>query len=186
MKGLRKAHGSFAAEGGTVVVEVPPVDELPPLPPLAPKRHHKGNGIEAGSERAKARARAGGLAKAAKGKHLGRLGLATLPTDPRWAIYLAAGEDLAKAQARRLARAYGELGPGPSSILQTAGLQLAASRYYADKGELDRASKLGDSSRQNVLAAYHLAALEAGAKPKRAPSISSLILDAAKPRSSDE
>ena len=67
----------------------------------------------------------------------------------------------------------GEVGPGPASVVSTAALQMAASRWLADEGArtgsakmLLDASRLADSSRQNLLAAHELAAREAAARPR--------------------
>jgi hypothetical protein len=69
----------------------------------------------------------------------------------------------------------GEVGPGPASIVSSAALQLAASRWLADRGAesgaaglLLSASRLADASRQNLLAAHELAAREAQARPRQA------------------
>ena len=70
----------------------------------------------------------------------------------------------------------GRLGPGPSSVIATAALQLAASRYLFDLGAesgnaklLEQASKLADASRQNILAGHELAAKEAKARQAISP-----------------
>jgi hypothetical protein len=65
----------------------------------------------------------------------------------------------------------GAVGPGPASIVSTAALQMAASRWLFDRGAeagsarmLADASRLGDSSRQSLLAAHELCAREAKAR----------------------
>jgi uncharacterized protein (UPF0261 family) len=65
----------------------------------------------------------------------------------------------------------GHVGPGPASIVSTAAIQLGAARYLSDLGAkngdakmLLDASRLADSSRQNLLAAHELAAKEALAR----------------------
>ena len=71
-------------------------------------------------------------------------------------------------------QAGGSVGPAPSTIVASAGLQLAASRWAFDRGaEQNDASlfKLGSTlandSRQNLLAAYELATREAAARPRQ-------------------
>jgi len=68
-------------------------------------------------------------------------------------------------------QAGGELGPAPSTMVASAGLQLAGSRWAFDQGaQKDDASliKLGSTlandSRQNLLAAYELATREGSAR----------------------
>lgn len=69
----------------------------------------------------------------------------------------------------------GQCGAGPASVVTTAALQLAASRYCFDQasttGDPDlflKASKLGDASRNNLLSASDLCAAEASSRPKSA------------------
>jgi hypothetical protein len=68
----------------------------------------------------------------------------------------------------------GRIGPGPASVVASAAMQLAASRWLADVGAergdakaLGDASRLADASRANLLSAHELAAKEAVARPPR-------------------
>lgn len=92
--------------------------------------------------------------------------------------YLAQAKPFAKAEASAIARTVGggELGPGPASIVVSASLQLAASRYWFDQGAatgdpkaFETASRLADASRSNLLSAREMAAKEAKARPKGRP-----------------
>lgn len=86
--------------------------------------------------------------------------------------YVEAAEDwLVEHMTELAAQSGGNVGPGPASIAATAAMQLAASRFLFDLGvregdpdALKRASSLGNDSRQNLLAAYELAAREARAR----------------------
>lgn len=65
----------------------------------------------------------------------------------------------------------GHCGPPPSSIVASASLQLAASRFaFEVLGDLALGSRLADASRQNLLAAYELTVREATARPKSGTS----------------
>jgi hypothetical protein len=168
---LRTGHGKGR---GRPHVEVSPVDELPsPLPaPLAEltgpvERRHDGK--LAGSEAAKALGRLGGRAKAERVRLLSSIGLSKLveaaPLKPYW----SAAEEFTAHHSKELAAlAGGSLGSGPSSMVVSASLQLAASRYLFDLGAqtgdpalLKLASALSNDSRQNLLAAWELATREA-------------------------
>lgn len=128
----------------------------------------------ADSETAKELGRRGGLAKAKRLSLLDSLGLTKMASSTEFGPFLREGEDFAKFHCGILARqAGGELGPAPSTMVASAGLQLAASRWAFDKGakEGDPAmiklgSSLANDSRQNLLAAYELATREAQARPK--------------------
>ncbi len=70
----------------------------------------------------------------------------------------------------------GVCGPAPSSIVASAALALAWSRYLSDvaatEGDADlavRAIRLGDSSRQALLTAHELCAREAEARRANRP-----------------
>ena len=65
----------------------------------------------------------------------------------------------------------GVCGAGPSSIVASAALQLAASRHFfesanGDPDLLKLASQLANDSRQNLLAAHELCAKEAKGRPR--------------------
>lgn len=170
---VRSGHGTGA---GTPRVEVLPADELPDGV-QAPVQ------VESTAERrpdgrwapgARTAQRAGGRARAGSTRLASELGLWTLPDDAAFAPYRRAAVDFRRAHCAMLARTVGGgvCGPGPSSIVATAALQLAASRFLFDDGGCDgdfetflRASRLGDASRQNLLAAHELCAREAAARP---------------------
>lgn len=112
----------------------------------------------------------GGRAKAARDKGLrvlDGLGLRGIPTE-FLAPYLADAEAFAILKVSQLAAEVGggTCGVGPSSIIQTAALQLAGSRAAFATGDLITGSRLGDASRANLLSAHELAAKEAAARPK--------------------
>jgi hypothetical protein len=174
---LRTGHG---AGRGSPRVEVLPPDELPT--PVAASRaddggplHRRQDGKIADSDTAKAMGKRGGEAKARRVRLVDSLGLATIASDSSFGPYRTAAEEFVKAHLSSLAtQAGGEVGTGPSTMVASAGLQLAASRWA-----FDRAAELGDpalmklgsalanDSRQNLLAAYELATREAQAKPRR-------------------
>jgi hypothetical protein len=106
-----------------------------------------------------------------------RLGLARLARDAAFQPYKLAAVTFRRAQCAELARTVGGgvCGPGPSSMVSSAALQLAWSRFFSDlaatTGDVAlalSASKLADASRNNLLSAHELAAKEAQARP-RAP-----------------
>lgn len=63
----------------------------------------------------------------------------------------------------------GFIGPAASSVVATAALQLAMSRLYFALGDLREASRMGDASRANLLAAQEMCARSAMARGKRLP-----------------
>jgi hypothetical protein len=168
---LRTGHGNGA---GVPRIEVRPIDELPdgvpgesraespadrgPLGKFAP-----GNGL----------AKLGGKARKGKTRLADRLGLRSLNDDASFKPYRASSEAFRRAQCNELASNVGGgvCGPAPSSLVASAALQLGWSRYLSDvAGETGdaamalQASKLADASRQNLLAAHELCALEAKAR----------------------
>lgn len=171
---LRSGHGTGA---GVPRIEVLPPDELPaPIADApAPLRRHP-NGQINGSETAKALGALGGKAKAARTRLLSALGLTELASDAAFAQYRSAGEAFVTEHLTELAKqGDGVVGPGPSSIVSSAGLQLAASRFVSDKAAAEGnaklfhlASTLANDSRQNLLAAYELQQREATARKKAA------------------
>lgn len=101
--------------------------------------------------------------------------------DPRYKRAMWLANTYRKARSRELAAIHGFVSSGASSLLATASLALAASRYLYelfaetsgkpdfDTGSLDilrKASALADSARQAELAAWELAAREALIKRK--------------------
>ena len=171
----RKAHGA-AARGGALVVHEPlPFDELPkPDPTAAPSAPvaRRADGTIADSQSAKELGRRGGQARALYARILRSLGLVELATDHEFHPYETAGQEFADSYIASLARMFdGYCGEGPASIVKTAGMQLAVSRFFYDRGKLTgdakllgQASALGHDSRVSAGSAYELQSREAGAR----------------------
>lgn len=171
---LRTGHGTGA---GVPRIEVLPPDELPqPVPapvaaPTAPLEFSR-DGRFANVETARAAGRRGGLAKARRVRLVDSLGLTKLAEDCAFGPYRNSAEEFTTHHLGALASvAGGEVGPGPSTMVASAALQLAASRFAYDKfAETSEPSwaKLGSSlsndSRQNLAAAYEYAVREAKAR----------------------
>lgn len=169
---VRTGHGNGA---GVPRIEVPPADELPvgvPAPARPPVPRDEAGRLRPGPGTAELAAE-GGRARAASLQLARLLGLATLPEDHAHAPYARLAREWRDEHIRTLAATVGggEVGPGPASIVSTAALQMAASRFLFDRGAetgsartLLEASRLADSSRQSLLAAHSLAALEAEAR----------------------
>ena len=107
-----------------------------------------------------------------------KLGVGDIVTDPAFIPYRRAANDFRRTHCASLARSVGggECGPGPSSIVASAALQLAASRRLFDLAAAGgdpqlfvQASRLADASRQNLLAAHELCAREAATRPRENP-----------------
>ncbi len=174
---LRAGHGNGKGEPR---IELPPADELAAPIPAAPaplKRHQDGR--IADRETAKALGRKGGFARAHKARLVAGLGLGELAADAAFRPFQLAAEEFMKQHVATLAmQAGGECGPAPSTMIASAALQLAASRFLFERGAttgevstLKAASSLADASRQNLLAAYELATREASARKTAAPPI---------------
>jgi len=173
---LRKGHGTGA---GVPRIETLPPDELPsPVPasvtvadgPVERRR----NGTVASSAAARVLGRKGGLEKAKRVRLIDSLGLRKLADDATFRPYRDAAEEFVSYHLAELAKqAGGSVGPAPSTMVASAALQLAASRWAFDRGaaENDAAliklgSSLANDSRQNLLAAYELATREAQVRPR--------------------
>lgn len=165
---LRRAHG--AGRDALVRVETPPADEMGVAAPVAAPsgplpRLPDGRWTPAGARLA---GRQGGQARAERLRTAtalaDQLGLAAVP--PELAPYLDAAKDYAETELRAMADMHGgTLGPGPSAMVQSAALALAASRAAYASGDAARGARLADQSRQARLTAHHLAELEAKARP---------------------
>ena len=169
---LRRAHGRGVP--ALVRVETLPADELPDGVPgqartASPSDRAHGGRFARGNKLA----REGGKALAGKSRLAARLGLTTLPEDAAFSPYRRAASAFRRAQCAHLASTVGGgvCGPGPSSIIASAALALAWSRYLSDlaaaTGDAElaiRAVRLGDHSRQALLTAHELAAREASAR----------------------
>lgn len=172
---LRKAHGAGAS--ALVRVETMPADELPlGIPADAGDAGREGGRFVAGNRRSVL----GGRAKRGKSRLAARLGLAGLADDAAVKPYMASAATFRRVQCAELARTVGGgvCGPAPSSIVASAALALAWSRYFSDQaavtGDPDlvsRAVRLADSSRTMLLTAHELAAREAEARARRAPPV---------------
>lgn len=159
---------------------VPRVDELPvgfPAPARpAPQRDASGR-FQAGAGTSEL-ARAGGLAAGEARQLAALLGLWEAPEGHAFAPYARLAREWRDAHMAQLGATVGggRIGPGPASVVSSAALQLAASRYLSDLGAqtgdakmLLDASRLADASRANLLSAHELAAKEAEARPKPNP-----------------
>ncbi len=178
---LRKAHGAGAP--ALLRAETAPADELPEgvaapsSPTKAAERRPDGTLTTAG---ARVLGQAGGLAKAERVRFAARLadqlGLAEVGEELR--PYLDAAVEWSAAQRTWLAETVGGgmLGPGPSSIVQSSALALAASRWAYQKGSetgddklIALGARLADQSRQGLLTSHELCAREAKSRPKAHP-----------------
>lgn len=174
---LRTSHGNARTKGlPGPRVEVLPPDELPPalgcktageLPQV--ERDHGGRFTREGAALAGAR---GGRKSKGRPSLVSTLGIAgsILPSAEAFTPYRRKAASFRKAHTAELAAlAGGTCGSGPSSMVASASLQLAASRYLYDLATmaivpdphlLREARQQADSSRQNLLAAYELAIRE--------------------------
>jgi hypothetical protein len=118
--------------------------------------------------------RLGGLARAARERRLAdlprlvqELGLREVSAEA-FLPYLADAGEFARAEIERLAQVCGggECGIGPSSMVQSAALQLAGSRFAFAQGELITGSRLADASRANLMSARDEVAREAQSRPQ--------------------
>lgn len=176
---LRSGHGNGK---GVPRVEVMPADELPAgVPGGARAESPSDRGAGGKFAPGNSLARLGGESRRGHTRLASRLGLRTLGDDAPFRPYKASATSFRIAHCSELARTVGGgvCGPGPSSLVASASLQLAWSRYLSDLAaetndveaavELAmKASRLSEASRQNLLAAHELCAKEAQARP-RAP-----------------
>jgi hypothetical protein len=171
---LRSGHG---AGRGAPHVEVLPAGELPAG---VQARAH----ATAGGERrpdgtfapgARTAQSAGGQATRGRSRLTARLGLVTLAEGDAFAPYRKAAATFRRVQCAELARTVGGgvCGPGPSSVVASAALALAWSRHLSDLAAATndpelamRSARLGETSRQHLLAAHELCAREAAARPR--------------------
>jgi hypothetical protein len=181
---LRNGHGHGA---GSPRVEVLPADELPagvqgPMHVEARSERTPDGRFAPGARTVQA---AGGFAKRGKSRLTARLGLASLPDDSAFAAYRRAAATFRRVQCAELARTVGGgvCGPGPSSVVASAALALAWSRYFSDRaaatGDAEdamRSARLGETSRQHLMAAIELCAREAKARPRSPRTLEERIL----------
>ena len=172
---LRSGHGNGRGRPHVEIV----ADEMPkPLAPVAAPPDvtltFRQDGKIADSATASELGRRGGLAKARRVRLVDSLGLAKLTADSAFLPYRGAAEEFVSHHLTELARsAGGAVGPAPSTMVASAALQLAGSRYAwdkfattADASWMKLGSQLSTDSRQNLLAAYELAVREGEARAK--------------------
>lgn len=175
---LRTGHGNGA---GVPRVEVLPPDELPLGAPSSAEPASRADFDERGKfAPGNSMARKGGKATAGKSRLAARLGLSHVPDAAAFAPYKRAAVSFRRAECSALSTSVGGgyCGPAPSSIVASAALQLAWSRYFSDLAAAGgdpelalTASRLADASRQNLLAAHELCAREAEARAKASPAV---------------
>ena len=172
---LRTGHGNGA---GSPRIEVFPPNELP-LGVREPER------VDTRAERApdgrwlpgcKGTGAIGGRANAGKARLTNRLGIAVEVDGSEFKPYRRAAASFRRIQCHELARTVGGgyCGPAASTVVASAALALAWSRYFSDKaaatGDPDmamRSARLGETSRQHLLAAWEICAKEAQTRPKQ-------------------
>jgi hypothetical protein len=171
---LRSGHGTGK---GVPRVEVLPPDELPHgvrgPSQVSARCERRPNGTFARGARTVQSA--GGRATRGTSRLTTRLGLSTLADGDAFVPYRRAAATFRRVQCAELARSVGggQCGPGPSSVVASAALALAWSRYFSDlaasTGDAElamRSARLGETSRQHLLAAHELCAREARARPR--------------------
>lgn len=168
MNFLRTAHGNGAS--ALIRTETPPLDEIPTgnaaqTQQALDVREANGRPFQRGNRAASGR----------KPK-LARLGVDIPDTaDPRYVACLRNAKRYVETRSRELAvetgGISGKLGAGPSAMLASSGLALAASRFvYAlaaeksDPSMFTAAARLADTARQQELTAVALAWREAEAR----------------------
>lgn len=175
---LRKGHGRGA---GQPRIEVLPADELPegiPAPPLPehaptrPERLPNGHFVK-GARSAQSK---GGHALAGLSKLARSIGIAGGEADAAFEKYKRWAVAFRRSHIQNLAQTAGggRCDAAPSSMVESAALQLAASRFLFDTAngdtkKLNLASKMANDSRQNLLAAHELCAREAVARRLQEP-----------------
>lgn len=153
---LRSGHGTGR---GVPRIEVSPRDELPPATPAIadrPERDADGRFVRGNTVARTQRLR------------LGPAATAGLEQDPTYVPFSKWGRRYAAHRRAELAKAHGgSISAGVGALVESAGLQLATSRYLQAKGAetgdpdlLKMASTISNDARQNELAAWELAARE--------------------------
>ena len=166
---LRTAHGAGA--DALLRCETPPLDEVP-----AANATDASQGLALAAARGRPFER-GNAAGSLRKPRMAQAGLDVPGADPRWRAFEKQGKRYAQRRCRELAiLSGGTLGAGPSSMIASAGLALAASRFaYAvgaasgDIATLKQAAQLADHARQSELTAVALAKLEATARAAALP-----------------
>lgn len=170
--GLRSSHGLGRDSNGPLRVEVLPADELPKpnaedMDARLEERKRVGRPFKKGN-------------KAAVGRRpkLARLGVdrdKLSHKDPRYVKALYMAESYRKRRVSEMRIAHGFVSVGAMSIMATAALQLAMSRFMMDVATdtmdmdlIKKSSAMANDSRQNELAAWELCSREASAKTRAA------------------
>lgn len=125
-------------------------------------------------------ARRGGQASWGKSQLSQRLALGEQFADPRFTPYARAARAFRRQQLAELGRTVGGgfVGPAAASVVASAALQLAGSRFaFEVLGDMQLGSRLANDSRQNLLAAVELAAKEAAARPRQRGPLGALLPD---------
>lgn len=167
---------------GQVRAQAPRADELPEGVQANEQAEARGERTERGTwtKGARTAQSKGGRALKNRTALSHQAGLDPILTLETFKPYLAQAKPFAKAEIGAIARSLGggELGPGPSSVVVSASLQLAASRYWFDQGAatgdpkaFETASRLADASRSNLLSAREMAAKEAKSRPPKTRAI---------------
>lgn len=165
---LRTAHGKGV--NALVRVETAPADELPagvqgPVQAEAREERTADGRWRAGTRTAQS---LGGKSRKDQALLAARVGFSAIVSSPAWRPYQRLAAAFRLQHCRQLAASVGGgvCGSGPSSIVASAALALAASRFLYDTAAGDpdmlvKAARLADSSRQSLLTAHELAAREA-------------------------
>jgi hypothetical protein len=174
---LRTGHGSGS---GTPHIEVLPPDEQPegiPATPIVPKEGDYDHKPGEPGRLAKGNSLAGHGGKAKKGysKLAQRVCMDDKSVSPQFDKYRMLAESFRRTECKRLALVVGggECGPGPSLIVAMAARAAAWSAYFDDIAKaggsdielIMKATRLGETSRQHLMAAHELCAKEAKLKP---------------------
>jgi hypothetical protein len=177
---IRKAHGRAAELGALLVVETLPPDELPAgVPaPTRPEANRQVHGKFASGPGTVEMAAAAGRASAEAARFRRLLGLVELDEAHPYAGYLRLAREHRDAHAAVVSATVGGgmLSPGVLSIIASASLAIAASRYLYDRGAeagdarlLGQGARLADQSRAALLTAHELARAEGAARRAAAP-----------------
>jgi hypothetical protein len=168
------AFRSSSTDGRAPVhVEAPRADELPAGVPADARRESPADRGEGGRfAGGNVISIEGGKARSGHSRLARKVALGDSFADPRFDPYARSARAFRRAHVTALARSVGggHCGPGPASIVASAALQLAGSRFaFEVLGDMALGSRLADSSRQNLLAAHELCAREATARREANP-----------------
>lgn len=186
--GFRAAHGRARELGRLVVLESPPVDELRPAMTCnaaPPERDASGRFLPGNKAGTAQRVKAG---KRGALVHLERQG------DAAARAAVAFGRRYSAHRRAELARLHGGmLSSGPGSMIESASMLLASSRYWAARASAEGnpdfarlSATLAAGARQAERDAWHLAQLEAQARPKSPASYPWLVSTSTPAQPDDE